>query len=284
MHVCVYLIGSEVNFHMKILQAYKFLFCMFHSQDLKLKRESNCKCNLSYLFCFWWQIVNLIEETGHFHITNTTFDFDLCSLDKTTVRKLQSYLETSGASWGQAPGCVKHCALFFKKRRNKNIQNDATKMAKNQLSSALFFVKASHHLLIKERKITSLRGLLFSPRKCSGRVSLDSLEKKTLNECVWYHVSLSVVFQATRWMHVQHTALLHNWSIYYYIRIFESPWENNTTRRYKSASPMYAPSMQNYRLHKPSDFSLVSTPLCSWPFVIHLQTLPSCLNFCTERR
>lgn len=44
------------------------------------------------------QIVNLIEETGHFHITNTTFDFDLCSLDKPTVRKLQSYLETSGTS------------------------------------------------------------------------------------------------------------------------------------------------------------------------------------------
>ncbi|NWW93815.1 AF9 protein, partial [Rhynochetos jubatus] len=44
------------------------------------------------------QIVNLIEETGHFHITNTTFDFDLCSLDKTTVRKLQSYVETSGTS------------------------------------------------------------------------------------------------------------------------------------------------------------------------------------------
>lgn len=48
---------------------------------------------------FFLQIVNLIEETGHFHITNTTFDFDLCSLDKTTVRKLQSYLETSGSSW-----------------------------------------------------------------------------------------------------------------------------------------------------------------------------------------
>ncbi|XP_012986010.2 protein AF-9 [Melopsittacus undulatus] len=44
------------------------------------------------------QIVNLIEETGHFHITNTTFDFDLCSLDRTTVRKLQSYLETCGTS------------------------------------------------------------------------------------------------------------------------------------------------------------------------------------------
>lgn len=54
-------------------------------------------CSYWCPFCF--QIVNLIEETGHFHITNTTFDFDLCSLDKTTVRKLQSYLETSGTSW-----------------------------------------------------------------------------------------------------------------------------------------------------------------------------------------
>ncbi|XP_034020761.1 protein AF-9 [Thalassophryne amazonica] len=44
------------------------------------------------------QIVNLIEETGHFHITNTTFDFDLCSLDRSTVRKLQSYLDTCGLS------------------------------------------------------------------------------------------------------------------------------------------------------------------------------------------
>ncbi|XP_032903071.1 protein ENL isoform X1 [Amblyraja radiata] len=38
------------------------------------------------------QIVNLIEETGHFNVTNTTFDFDLFSLDETTVRKLQTYL------------------------------------------------------------------------------------------------------------------------------------------------------------------------------------------------
>ncbi|XP_068612284.1 protein AF-9-like [Brachionichthys hirsutus] len=44
------------------------------------------------------QIVNLIEETGHFHITNTSFDFDLCSLDKGTVRKLQRYLDASGLS------------------------------------------------------------------------------------------------------------------------------------------------------------------------------------------
>ncbi|XP_062823050.1 protein ENL-like [Anolis carolinensis] len=39
------------------------------------------------------QIVNLIEETGHFNVTTTTFDFDLFSLDESTVRKLQSYLE-----------------------------------------------------------------------------------------------------------------------------------------------------------------------------------------------
>lgn len=44
------------------------------------------------------QIVNLIEETGHFHITTTTFDFDLCSLDRSTVRKLQGYLDASGLS------------------------------------------------------------------------------------------------------------------------------------------------------------------------------------------
>uniref|UniRef100_A0A6I8NA15 YEATS domain-containing protein n=1 Tax=Ornithorhynchus anatinus TaxID=9258 RepID=A0A6I8NA15_ORNAN len=40
------------------------------------------------------QIVNLIEETGHFNVTNTTFDFDLFSLDETTIRKLQGYLDT----------------------------------------------------------------------------------------------------------------------------------------------------------------------------------------------
>ncbi|KAI8480284.1 Myeloid lymphoid or mixed-lineage leukemia (trithorax, ) [Branchiostoma belcheri] len=39
------------------------------------------------------RIVNLIEETGHFNVTKTTFDFDLCRLDKVTVRKLQSCLD-----------------------------------------------------------------------------------------------------------------------------------------------------------------------------------------------
>uniref|UniRef100_S4RWZ7 MLLT1 super elongation complex subunit a n=1 Tax=Petromyzon marinus TaxID=7757 RepID=S4RWZ7_PETMA len=38
------------------------------------------------------QVVNLIEETGHFQVTSTTFDFDLFSLDQAIVRKLQSYL------------------------------------------------------------------------------------------------------------------------------------------------------------------------------------------------
>lgn len=45
--------------------------------------------------------MNLIEETGHFNVTNTTFDFDLFSLDESTVRKLQSYLEAT-ATWQEA--------------------------------------------------------------------------------------------------------------------------------------------------------------------------------------
>ncbi|XP_070541879.1 protein AF-9-like [Ptychodera flava] len=39
------------------------------------------------------KVVDLIEETGSFEVTATTFDFDLCSLDKTTVKKLQHCLE-----------------------------------------------------------------------------------------------------------------------------------------------------------------------------------------------
>lgn len=53
---------------------------------------SRCPVPLSHSVTTF-QIVNLIEETGHFNVTNTTFDFDLFSLDETTVRKLQSYLE-----------------------------------------------------------------------------------------------------------------------------------------------------------------------------------------------
>ena len=51
------------------------------------------------------QIVNLIEETGHFNVTNTTFDFDLFSLDESTVRKLQSYLEAT-ATWQEVDAGV----------------------------------------------------------------------------------------------------------------------------------------------------------------------------------
>lgn len=128
------------------------------------------KCpTASFLF---FQIVNLIEETGHFHITNTTFDFDLCSLDKTTVRKLQSYLETSGTSWGFSIWLRQK--LLFKLR----MQNDVTKMEgkKQKPLQLLFFLKAS---LLTREKVTRLRGPLFSRRKCSGRVCLDSLEKQT---------------------------------------------------------------------------------------------------------
>lgn len=89
---------------------------------------------------------------------------------------------------------------------------------KSKQPSALFFFKASHHLLIKERFSKPAPGPLFSPRKSLGRVSPDSLENKQikhntrkLKECVWYHVSLSVVVHSTGRMHIQHTALLHNW-------------------------------------------------------------------------
>lgn len=92
------------------------------------------------------QIVNLIEETGHFHITNTTFDFDLCSLDKTTVRKLQSYLETSGTSWGY--NSWTHQKLFFFWLwffcccccLYENTQNDTTKREKNKNETTFSFI------------------------------------------------------------------------------------------------------------------------------------------------
>ena len=35
------------------------------------------------------RIVDLIGDTDHFQISDNSFDFDLCSLDKTTVKKLQ---------------------------------------------------------------------------------------------------------------------------------------------------------------------------------------------------
>lgn len=76
------LMFDHLKFSRSLLEKYKSIHPVF----------THCSCV--------FQIVNLIEETGHFHITNTTFDFDLCSLDRSTVRKLQSYLETSGLSWG----------------------------------------------------------------------------------------------------------------------------------------------------------------------------------------
>lgn len=48
-------------------------------------------------------------------------------------------------------------------------------------------------------------------------------------------MDLSVVVHSTGWMHIQHTALLHNWSIYYHIQI--KLWGDDTTRHYKYLVP-----------------------------------------------
>ena len=38
------------------------------------------------------QVVEMIAATGCYEVTNQTFDFDLCALDRTTVRRLQERL------------------------------------------------------------------------------------------------------------------------------------------------------------------------------------------------
>lgn len=42
------------------------------------------------------QVVEMIIETGNYEITGEkTFDFDLCTLDRTTVQRLQTFFATS---------------------------------------------------------------------------------------------------------------------------------------------------------------------------------------------
>lgn len=36
------------------------------------------------------RIADILETTGRFELTETTLDFDLCSLDKTTIKKIES--------------------------------------------------------------------------------------------------------------------------------------------------------------------------------------------------
>ncbi|XP_065434267.1 protein ENL isoform X6 [Chrysemys picta bellii] len=74
--------GTCMNNSGTALQAYTDELVELHRRLMALRERNVLQ-----------QIVNLIEETGHFNVTNTTFDFDLFSLDETTVRKLQSYLE-----------------------------------------------------------------------------------------------------------------------------------------------------------------------------------------------
>lgn len=240
--------------------------------------------------------MNLIEETGHFHITNTTFDFDLCSLDKTTVRKLQSYLETSGTSWGYNNWMHQKLLGFFFFlvvifllllfiRKHSEWCNQKGKN-KNQATFSFIFLWSQSSSLDKgEVKQTSLSGPLFSPRKSPGRVCLDSLENKQikhntrkLKECVWYHVSLSVVVHSTGRMRIQHTALLHNWSIYYCIQIPESRWGNDTTRHYKylvpwmlfQCSALAIPSPVTLLVYRAALHQLFPTPLTRCSLFFHL--------------
>ena len=44
------------------------------------------------------EIVNVIEQTGQYNLTASTFDFDLCKLDDHTLNKLSKFMEPSGAT------------------------------------------------------------------------------------------------------------------------------------------------------------------------------------------
>lgn len=40
------------------------------------------------------KVVQLIAETGQYEVSANTFDFDLCLLDKSTVKQLQDFFST----------------------------------------------------------------------------------------------------------------------------------------------------------------------------------------------
>lgn len=126
--------------------------------------------NSANLLLIYFQIVNLIEETGHFHITNTTFDFDLCSLDKTTVRKLQSYLETSGASWGEKRPRPQAGDLNFQWRSPYELPIE-------RLTAAFFFSQSNILLIPKHvaglSKYWEIWHVLISLRKALGMLDWD---------------------------------------------------------------------------------------------------------------
>jgi YEATS domain-containing protein 1/3 len=44
------------------------------------------------------EIVNIIEQTGQYNLTQTTFDFDLCKLDDHTLNKLSKFMESNNMS------------------------------------------------------------------------------------------------------------------------------------------------------------------------------------------
>uniref|UniRef100_A0A8C2EYL8 MLLT1 super elongation complex subunit a n=1 Tax=Cyprinus carpio TaxID=7962 RepID=A0A8C2EYL8_CYPCA len=81
---CLYKLKCDMIIIISFFQAYTEELVDLHRRLMALRERNVLQ-----------QIVNLIEETGHFNVTNTTFDFDLFSLDESTVRKLQSYLEAT---------------------------------------------------------------------------------------------------------------------------------------------------------------------------------------------
>ena len=44
------------------------------------------------------EIVNIIEQTGQYNLTQSTFDFDLCKLDDHTLSKLSKFMDAGGIS------------------------------------------------------------------------------------------------------------------------------------------------------------------------------------------
>lgn len=44
------------------------------------------------------EIVNIIEQTGQYNLTQSTFDFDLCKLDDHTLNKLSKFMDPTSAS------------------------------------------------------------------------------------------------------------------------------------------------------------------------------------------
>lgn len=59
------------------------------SKELFDLYEKITKCEDSE---FLQKVVDLIETTGHYTVAEKTFDFDLCCLERNTLKQLQKFL------------------------------------------------------------------------------------------------------------------------------------------------------------------------------------------------